>query len=145
MMPLRRNTPSATLEVNLDLPTEIIKQKALCSMLRILTHDQSKWNGLGEKGKGHLKYGQIELQKIGINNKIFDDTNILSIHKKYVTNLNSFKSGVPDTISDIQWYTDGSKFDGKLGYGLENRLLVGSRFLRMEAREDHQWSSWSQD
>ena len=43
-------------------------------MLKILTHDQSKQNGLGEKGKGHLKYGQIELQKIGINNKIFDDT-----------------------------------------------------------------------
>ena len=76
-------------------------------------------------------------------------TNILSIYKKYVTNfLSSFNSGVPDTISDIQWYTDGSKFDGKLGYGLENRLLVGSRFLRLEAWEEHAlstWSSWSKD
>ena len=106
MMPLRRGTPSAALQVILDLPPVdlIIKQKALCSMLRILTHDRSKWDGHGEKGKGHLKYGQIELQKIGINNKIFDDTNILSIHKNYVTNLSSFKSGVPDAISDIQCY-----------------------------------------
>ena len=120
MMPLRRGTPSAALQVILDLPPVdlIIKQKALCSMLRILTHDRSKWDGHGEKGKGHLKYGQIELQKIGINNKTFDDTNILSIHKNYVTNLSSFKSGVPDAISDIQCYTDGSKLEGKTGYGL---------------------------
>ena len=40
------------------------KESKLCSMLRILTHDRSKWDGHGEKGKGHLKYGQIELKKL---------------------------------------------------------------------------------
>ena len=85
MMPIRRSTPSAALQIILNLPPVdlVIKQKALTSLLRILSHDRSKWDGLGFKSNGHLKHGQSELQKMGIDNKTFDNTNVLSIHKNY--------------------------------------------------------------
>ena len=84
----------------------------------MLSHDRSKWDCIGEKGIGHLRYGQSELHKIGISNKIFDNTNVLSILKNFTADLSSFKSGVPDTISEIQCFTDGSKFEDNSGFGL---------------------------
>ena len=46
MMPIRRSTLSAALQIILNLPPVdlVIKQKALTSLLRILSHDRSKWD-----------------------------------------------------------------------------------------------------
>ena len=119
MIPLRKGTPSAALEIILDIPPLdlFIKQKALNSMLRVLHHDRSKWDGLGSKGIGHLRLLQNSLQAIGVENKVFDNVNTLSIQKGFNVDLKSFKSGLPETDSDIQCYTDGSKLDGAAGYG----------------------------
>ena len=53
MFPMRRGTPTAALEVILDLPPVdlVIKERALCSMLRISHHNRSLWDGCGNSLK----------------------------------------------------------------------------------------------
>ena len=96
----------------------VIKEKALISMLRVLHHNRSKWSGLDKKGIGHIRYLQNNLIEMGIDNKVFDNENALSIRKDFKVDFDSFKSGLPISDSEIQCYTDGSKLENKAGYGL---------------------------
>ena len=83
MIPFRKGTPSAALEIILDMPPLdlVIKQKALSSMLRVLHHNRSKLSRLGKKGIGNIRYLQNNLWKMGIDNKVFNNENALSIKK----------------------------------------------------------------
>ena len=74
------------------------------------------WDGVG-KGLGHIRALQNKLHEIGIYDKVFDNTKTLSIQKNYEVDLKSFRSGQPDSKSEIQAFTDGSKLDNHTGYG----------------------------
>ena len=86
MMPLRKGTPTAGLEVALDLmPLDLkIEELSLRAMLRVLPHNRTKWPGFGEKGKGHLKWGKDMLLSAGVNHLSFDTFNELNINPKYL-------------------------------------------------------------
>ncbi len=121
MMPLRRSTPTAGLEVILHIPPIDLKieEITLREMTRVLPHRRSKWDGVGKNGFGHLKEGQKELERLGINPMNTDRiSGSLNLCRGYTVNLDSFESGTPDSESHIKCYTDGSKLQEKVGYGL---------------------------
>ena len=134
MLPMRRSTPSNGLEVILDLPPLDLKveERALKTMLRVLPVIPSKWDGLGRnKEIGHLKWGANELKKMGID-PLKNDTcpTTLNISRKFQVDLDSFKSGLPDSETLINCYSDGSKQkNGKTGFGLaitKGDTMIGS-------------------
>ena len=120
MMPVRKSTPTAGMEVILHIPPLdiMLKQKALNEMLRILPlNPHPRWPGYGVKGTGHLKWGRSLLQDLGINKVNFDSTKTILIHKDFKVDLASFQSGLPTTLSEISCFTDGSKLNQHAGYG----------------------------
>ena len=130
MMPAREKTPTHGLEIILDLvPIDLkIKELALKAMLRVLPQSQTRWNGIGNSSSiGHMKWGQDELNKIGIPKKAFDTTNALNLNPKYKCDLESFNSGKPVSETSINCYTDGSKILNKTGYGFgiaEDKVII---------------------
>ena len=120
MMPVRKSTPTAGMEVILHFPPLdiVLKEKALNEMLRVLPlNPHPRWPGEGKKGIGHLKWGRSLLQDLGINKFNFDSTKTILIHKDFKVDLASFKSGLPTTTSEITCFTDGSKLKQHAGYG----------------------------
>ena len=119
MAPLRRSTPTAGLEVVLNLPPLDIKIKemALSAMLRILPSRKMIWDGLGHKGRGHQLWGSNNLKEIKISDMNFDSTNILHLKKNYTVDMKSLHCGKPISDSSIDCYTDGSKLEGQAGFG----------------------------
>ena len=119
MVPCRRSTPSAGLEIVLGLPPLDlrIEDLALKAMLRVLPHNRTKWDGLGASSSGHLRWGMDRLNDLGIRNFSFDNTNVINIHKNYKIDTESFGSGLPKTESEVVCYTDGSKMSSNAGYG----------------------------
>ena len=135
LCPMRRGTPTAALEVLLDLPPVdlVIKERALCSMLRIAHHNRSLWDGCG-KGLGHIRYLKNTLSDYGVDQLVFDNTKTLSFQKEYKVDLTSFRKGLPDTKSELQCFTDGSKLADHVGYGFgifqgQNELATESGYL----------------
>ena len=131
MSSIRQSTPTAGLEVLLNLPPLDIKIKelSLCSMLRILPHRTPSWDGVGKRGRGHLLWGSKSLKDLKVNNWNFDSTNILNLNKKFEVDFNSFHSGTPHSDSEVNVFTDGSKLEGKAGYGFcyfQNNTLIDS-------------------
>ena len=84
----------------LDLKVE---ERALHTMLRVLPHSPPKWDGLGKnKEIGHLKWATKELNQMGIdpwNNDTCPAT--LNISRKFKVDLDSFKSGLPNSETYI--------------------------------------------
>ena len=119
MAPIRKSTPTAGLQVLLNLPPleTKIKEISLSAMLRVLPHQTSGWDGVGKKGISHLKWGSNNLQELGISEWNFDSTNSLNLHKDYKVDIKSFKDGNDIHNSDIVVYTDGSKLEGNAGFG----------------------------
>ena len=120
MMPVRKSTPTAGMEVILHIPPLdiVLKERALNEMLRVLPlNPHPRWLGYGVKGTGHLKWGRSLLQDLGINKINFDSTKTILIHKDFKVDLTSFKSGLPTTTSEITCFTDGSKLNQHTGYG----------------------------
>ena len=115
---MRRGSPTTALEMILDLPPVdlVIKQRALNSMLRIAHHNRSRWDGCG-KGLGHIRYLKNTLLDLGVDELIFDNTKSLSFQKEYTVDFSSFRKGLPDTKSELQLFSDGSKLDDRVGYG----------------------------
>ena len=134
MLAMRRSTPTYGLEVILDLmPLDLkVEERALHTMLRVLPQSPPKWDGLGKnKEIGHLKWATKELNQMGIdpwNNDTCPAT--LNITRKFKVDLDSFKSGLPDSETYINCYSDGSKqINGKTGYGLavtKGDIMIGS-------------------
>ena len=118
MFPMRRGTPTAALEIILNLPPVdlVIKERALNSMLRIAHHNRSRWDGCG-KGRGHIRYLKNTLLDLGVDKLVFDNTKSLSFQKEYTVDFSSFRKGLPDTKSELQLFSDGSKLDDRVGYG----------------------------
>ena len=76
MMPMRRSTPTHSLEVILNLPPLDLKveERALKTMLRIIPQIKPSWDGLGNNNQiSHLKWADKKLKIIGIN-PLFDDS-----------------------------------------------------------------------
>ena len=48
---------------------------------------------------------------------VFDNTKSLSFQKEYTVDFSSFRKGLPDTKSELQLFSDGSKLDDRVGYG----------------------------
>ena len=121
MMPTRKNTPTAGLEVILDLmPLELkLEEHALKAFLRIIPKSRYKWDGIPLVGSecGHLKWGKDKLHDLGFTDFSFDDASELNLDSKYEVDLDSFKSGLPDSNSNTLCYTDGSKMGDDTGYG----------------------------
>ena len=69
MLPFRKSTPTAGLEVVLDLPPLDLRveEVALKAILRVKPQSQSKWSGLGQHGTGHLLWGTKRLSKLGVD------------------------------------------------------------------------------
>ena len=119
LMPARRSTPTAGLELILGLkPLDIkIEQVALNCFTRVLHKDSIKWSAPYKVDKGHLWRGKELLSNIGIHDYDFDVTNSLNLNKRYTIDFESFKKGQPDTGQSFCCYTDGSKMNGQTGYG----------------------------
>ena len=119
LMPARRSTPTAALELFTGIkPLDIkIEQLALQSFTRILHKESIKWSAPDNVDKGHLWRGKQMLSKIGIYDCDFDVTNSLNLNKKYKIDFESFKKGQPETGHSFCCYTDGSKMSGQTGYG----------------------------
>ena len=120
MMPLRKSSPDAGLQVVLDFPPLDLKieEIALKSMIRVFPKVNLKWLGFGEKGYGHILDGIKQLKKLGINPKVTDLTASLSVSKGFKVDLDSFGSGQVQLDGNMVCYTDGSKIDNQVGYGL---------------------------
>ena len=134
MMPMRRGTPTAGLEVILDLPPIDLKVKelALKAMARVLPHNRTKWDGLGKgNSKGHVLRGTTELRKLGINPANNDSLKWhRNLQRGYKVDLDSFKSGLPTSSSSTICYTDGSKMKNQTGFGLgitRENILIASK------------------
>ena len=133
MMPARKKTPTAGLEVILDLmPLELkLEEHALKAFLRIIPKSKYKWDGIPLVGSecGHLKWGKDKLLYLGFKDYSFDDTSELNLDSKFEVDLESFKSGLPDSNSNTLCYTDGSKMGDNTGYGFgitQNETLLHS-------------------
>ena len=121
MCPMRRKTPTAGLEVLFDIPPVdlVVKEAALKSFLRVDTHHNTKWDGLGNNGSyGHLRWCKGDIDKLGINPDGYDKTMYLNLNRKYKIDLESKESGLPITDCSTQCYTNGSRLDERSGYGL---------------------------
>ena len=120
MMPVRRSTPTIGLEVILGFtPLDIrIKELGLNELLRILPHKCTRWDGIGQKGTGHLKASQSKLLELGITEYEFDSTKTIHLEMDYKVDLKSFESGKPTSDNELTVYTDGSKLNQHTGYGL---------------------------
>ena len=119
MMSVRRSTPTSGLETILGLPPLDIKLEeiALNAILRILPHNRTKWDGLGNTSNGHLRWGLDKIRAHGITQTAFDQTKARNLHKRYTVDLD-FKSGTPTTNDPTSCYTDGSKIaNGNTGFG----------------------------
>ena len=131
LMPLRKSTPTAGLEVILNIPPPDLKVKetALNTMLRVLPHNRTRWLGYGKKGKGHIAYAKNELLDLGIKEWDFDTVNKMSVSKDFTVDLQSFMSGQLNSNTELTCFTDGSKLKGMAGYGLgitQNDTVIDS-------------------
>ena len=119
MMPIRKSSPTMGLEIILGLPPIdlTIEKKALEAMIRVKPHSRTKWDGLGNSSTGHLRWGEDMLNSCGIPTQSFDYTNVLNLNKGFKVDLDSFKSGLPQTNCNLSCYTDGSKMTSNAGYG----------------------------
>ena len=134
MMPMKRSSPSRGLETILNLPPVDLKveERALKTMLRVIPHIKSRWDGLGNNNDiSHLKWADNKLKSIGVN-PLFDDSchPALNISRNFEVNIDSFKSGLPISNSIIKCYSDGSKqtITEKTGYGFaitKDDYLIG--------------------
>lgn len=120
MMPTRKGTPTAGLEVILNMPPIDLKveETALKAMLRVLPSSQSSWDGIGKSGTGHLLWGSRRLDELGIKPNNLDSTSSISVSRNFQIDLGSFNSGLPLTDSSTVCYTDGSRTLEGTGYGL---------------------------
>ena len=132
MMSVRKSCPTIRLEIILGFtPLEIkIRELALSEMLRIIPHGRTKWDGCGSKGTGHIKYAQSNLLELGINEFKFDCTKSIQLQQDYTVDLDSFKSGLPNTNNELVVYSDGSKLDQHTGYGLG--IFKGTNTVALE-------------
>ena len=121
MCPMRKKTPTNGLQVILDLqPVDlVIREAALKSFLRVNAHDRTKWDGMGHnKSYGHLKWCSVILKSHNIKPDGYDKTTFLNLDRRFRTDLESTDSGLPNTTSNTQCYTDGSRLCNRSGYGL---------------------------
>ena len=119
MMHVRKSTPTSGLEIILGLPPLAIKLEeiALNAILRILPHNRTRWDGVGNTANGHLRWGLDKIRAHGITQTAFDLTKARNLNKSYVVDLD-FKSGLPTTNDPVSCFTDGSKIaNGNTGYG----------------------------
>ena len=132
MIPVRRSCPTIGLEVILGIsPLDIkIRELALNEMLRIIPHKRTKWDGCGNKGVGHIKYAQTKLQELGVTDYNFDCTKTIQTQQDFTVDLESFKSGLPNSNSQLVCYSDGSKLNQHTGYGLG--IFKGSNTVALE-------------
>ena len=126
MMPARKSTPTAGLEMILDMkPLDLkIEESALKALTQVLPQSFSKWDGMSTTTPsskkmtfGHLRWGIHRLQSMGVYSKCFDQTNELNLNKGYEVDLESFKSGLPESSTEVCVYTDGSKMTSNAGFG----------------------------
>lgn len=119
MMPVRPSTPTAGLEIILDImPLDIkIQEMALKAACRVMSINQTRWDGIGKNSLGHLRWCKNKLQKMGTTSFEFDDTRTLNLSGNYKVDLESFKSGLPNSESEITAYSDGSIYQDSTGYG----------------------------
>lgn len=121
MMPMRKGTPTAGLEVILDMPPLdlVVENLALKAMTRVLPHNRTRWDGLGKNDRGHLNWGLTTLKTLGIDPSDNDSLKwLLNVQRSYSVDLESLKSGLPVSASNTKCYTDGSRYRNKTGYGL---------------------------
>ena len=132
MIPVRRSCPTIGLQVILGIsPLDIkIRELALNEMLRIIPHKRTKWDGCGNKGVGHIKYAQTKLQELGVTDYNFDCTKTIQTQQDFTVDLESFKSGLPNSNSQLVCYSDGSKLNQHTGYGLG--IFKGSNTVALE-------------
>jgi ribonuclease HI len=122
MMPMRKGTPTAGLEVILDLPPIDlrVKELALKALARVIPHNRTRWDGHGRNNsKGHLEWGRTELKQLDIDPFNNDSlTWYRNLQRGYNVDLDSFKSRLPISDCSTICYTDGSKMKSKTGFGL---------------------------
>ena len=96
-----------------------IKKAALNATIRVLqVTNVSKISWFGSKTKeGHLLSNKKELARLGIHNFDLDKTNELNLWRDFYVDIESFKSGIPNSECDVKCYTDGSRFSGQTGFG----------------------------
>jgi len=102
-MPIRKSTPTNGLEIILNLkPLDLkIEESALNQFLRVLPHNRSIWDGLGKTSVGHLKWGRDLLKTAGVVNLSFDRSNDLNLYQRFKVDLDSFRSGLPTSDSEV--------------------------------------------
>ena len=116
---LRHSTPTAGLEVTLNLtPLEFyIKELAIKTYLRIHEKLETNWSGETRTlDKGHIKWCKTFADDIGIN--LTDNDMIcrtLNTINKFTVNKDSFNHGNDISSHGTKCYTDGSK--GAIGSG----------------------------
>ena len=121
MCPMRKKSPTAGLQVLLDLqPVDlVIREAALKSFLRVNAHHRTRWDGMGQnKSYGHLKWCSVILKNHNIKPDGYDKTIFLNLDRRFRTDLESQALGLPTTTSSTQCYTDGSRLGNRSGYGL---------------------------
>ena len=142
MLPMRKGTPTEGLEVILNLPPLDLKveQLALKAMLRVLPHNQTKWDGVGTNRKfiGHLKWGLNKLKELVIdpfNNDSYHSS--LNVSRQFKVDFESFDKGLPISESSTICYTDGSRMNDSSGYGLgitRSDTLVANENGQLDSR-----------
>ena len=142
MLPMRKGSPTEGLEVILNLPPLDLKieQLALKAMLRVLPHNQTKWDGVGTNRKliGHLKWGLNKLKELVIdpfNNDSYHSS--LNVSRQFQVDFKSFDKGLPISESSTICYTDGSRMNDSSGYGLgitRGDILVANENGQLDSR-----------
>ena len=133
MAPMRKGTPTAGLQVLLHLPPIDLRvtELALKAMVRVLPHKRTRWSGKGASTSGHILWGKSRLELLDIDP---DDNDSLKWHlnlqRSYNVDLDSLKSGLPISDSTTKCFTDGSKLNSKVGFGLgvtRHDMLIASK------------------
>ena len=121
LMPLRYSTPTAGLQVVCNLmPVHLrMAELGLKTYLRVKNISKPIWDEIGtNNGKfGHLLMCKKDLSNLGITLVEEDRDNFLNIDRKYIVDLDSKRFGLPHYDSTLKCYTDGSRMNGKTGYG----------------------------
>ena len=87
--------------------------------MRIRNRNPTRWDGLGQREVGHLRWCSAEIGNEAIVKADIDTLPARMMwNRKYIVDKESFKSGEPGYDRDaIVCYTDGSKVNKQAGWG----------------------------
>lgn len=132
---VKRSTPTLGLEIAYGIEPINIYAKAIAvmAMERVNIRNTITWDGIAKNGRGHVRLAETHKLSLGLGDVTYIPPESTSnFERKFRVDLDSFKHGEaphPGVNWGVQVYTDGSKLEGKTGWGVHIVGLGGDEAL----------------